>query len=197
VLVLVAAVVPSLAFLLGDVAPAHACSCSGFTDEEAFELADVVFTGTVASVTDPGSGSSAAPRVFTFAVDAVQKGEAAPRQVVRSEQSGASCGLEISGAGPFVVFATAAHHEMELGRGELYAGLCGGTRPLAAEALDAALTADARPPNPDIVVEPPPGGSSRRGLVVAAIVVGVGVAAVAAISGGAVLRRRGRPGTTA
>jgi hypothetical protein len=195
-LALVAAVVPALAFLFGDVSPAHACSCVGFTDEEAFAAADVVFTGTVASVSDPDRGLSTAPRVFTFAVDEVFKGDVAPQQVVRSEQSGASCGLEITGRGPFVVYATSTHVEMELGQNELYAGLCGGTRPLDDAPLAASLTEDAHPPDPGIVVEPPAAGSSRRGLVVAALVVGGGVVAVAMISGGAMLRRRGRPGTT-
>jgi hypothetical protein len=164
-----------------------------FTDQEAFDRADVVFTGIVAGIEDPRSGSSMAPRVFTFAVDDVYKGDAAPQQVVRSEQSGASCGLELAGPGPFVVFATTSVHEsssMRLGQGELHASLCGGTRPLsAAEPLATSLTVDVRPPDPDIVIEPPASTASILGRVLAVVTL-VGAAAAAFALAVRLMRRR-------
>jgi len=63
----------------------------------------------------------------------VFKGSAAQRQGVVSADSGASCGLELSGDGPFVVFANR--------EGAQYtASLCGGSAPLTA-ALEADLRA--------------------------------------------------------
>ena len=97
--------------------PAYACSCAPSDPEAQISRADVIFTGTV--VSDEARGTI---RRLTFAVDRVYKGDAASTQVVETNSSGASCGLEISGPGPFVVFAQAGG-----GRTELTAGLCDGT----------------------------------------------------------------------
>jgi hypothetical protein len=191
VALLLVSVVPALAVLLVDPPPAHACSCAGFDDQQAYDHADVVFTGTIESVVDPDSGDSRAPRAYTFAVDEVQKGDAAPRQVVRSEQWGASCGLELTGTGPFVVFAETTVYDgspIELGRNELYAGSCGGTRPISdAQPLQNALVATARPPDASIVVEPPPDDDgSNRAVVVGAVAAVIAAAGITAVC----LRRR-------
>jgi hypothetical protein len=45
VALLLVSVVPALAVLLMDPPPAHACSCAGFVDQQAYDHADVVFTG--------------------------------------------------------------------------------------------------------------------------------------------------------
>ena len=50
--------------------------------------------------------SSDDPALHVFAVDGVFKGEVHELQGVVSAADGASCGLELSGDGPFVVFAT-------------------------------------------------------------------------------------------
>jgi len=97
--------------------PAYACSCAAPEPDGNISRADVIFTGSV--VADEARGSV---RRLTFAVDRVYKGEASSTQVVETNSSGASCGLEISGPGPFVVYAQAGG-----GRTELTAGLCGGT----------------------------------------------------------------------
>jgi hypothetical protein len=173
-----------LAVLTG-VGPAGACSCAVGSDQQMFDSSDAVFTATLTRVEDPDSGSSTAPRVYTFEVDDVLKGDVAPQQVVRSEQSGASCGLEIAGAGPFIVFAVAAVHEssdIELGTGELYAGLCGGTRAISAGGpLDAAVAASPRPPDAGLVVEPPGDDSPASDVVLRVVLYAVFV--VAAIIG--------------
>ena len=66
------------------------------------------------------------PVTYSFAVSRVYKGDVATNQPIDSVVSGASCGLELDGTGPFLVFASAD----EDGRRALKANLCGGTRPL-------------------------------------------------------------------
>jgi hypothetical protein len=126
--------------------PASACSCAGIpTTKESFDRADAVFTGSLVSrqVTHPDGDihSSGDPAVHVFAVDAVFKGDVHERQYVVSPDSGASCGLELSGDGPFVVFATKASGTANsplTGHEDQYAAfLCGGTGP-----ADAAVEAE-------------------------------------------------------
>jgi hypothetical protein len=98
---------------------AYACSCVNRTDTQLAEDADVIFTGRIAE--DRIRGQS---RTITFAVDRVYKGDAHTQQAVHTHASGASCGLEISGPGPFVVFA----NRDDTRAPDLQANLCGGTR---------------------------------------------------------------------
>jgi hypothetical protein len=54
-------------------------------------------------------------------------------QTVLTARDGESCGLEIQGPGPFVVFATTTDSIVTgAAEGELYANLCGGTRAVGA-----------------------------------------------------------------
>jgi hypothetical protein len=149
-------------------APAAACDCVGDATAGSFARADLVFTGTLVSreVSHPHSPvlSSTDPTLHVFAVDSVFKGSAAQRQGVVSADSGASCGLELSGDGPFVVFANR--------EGAQYtASLCGGSAPLtaaleadlralgpaAAPSVPSAPSSPARPPGTDVL---PVGGSA-------------------------------------
>ncbi len=85
-------------------------------------------------VTPPGDGtfSSTDPERFVFDVDQVYKGEAFVRQTIVTAHDGASCGLEITGPGPFLVFATTTDSIMSgAAEGELYSNLCHGTRATA------------------------------------------------------------------
>ena len=93
--------------LVGGGRAVSACDCGGFTDDEAFAVADAVFTGSLLEIqTPPGDTySSADPERFVFQVEEVYKGTAFARQSVVTARKGASCGLEIAGSGPFVVFA--------------------------------------------------------------------------------------------
>lgn len=127
---------------------ASACSCASLTDEEAFAAADAVFTGALIDVEElsQASFSSIDPQRFVFEVDAVFKGAAGVRQTIVTAREGASCGLEITGSGPFAVFATNDDYITSgAGPGELYANLCGGTRPLAESALPAVFGQGRRP----------------------------------------------------
>src|SRR5689334_15021323 len=63
--------------------PAAACSCAGFTDEQARGAADVVFVGEVREVRLPGSGYSAAMSTVWFDVSSVVEGEAYAEQPVQ------------------------------------------------------------------------------------------------------------------
>ena len=123
------------AFVLGTSERVAACSCTWFTDEEAFENADAVFTGTPSEIISPTGDafSSADPERFVFDVDKAVKGNRFSGQSVVTARDGASCGLEISGPGPFVVFAYTESNDVITGAadGELYSSLRSGTRALA------------------------------------------------------------------
>lgn len=132
-------VVPLLA--LGAVAltpgSACACSCAEMPTERAFAEADVVFVGRVVDRTvDRGFPwlvrSSADKAVWTFEVTATYKGDGVRRQEIVTADSGASCGLELSGPGPFVVYGTRDAAEPAPEEGQYAANLCGGSAPLTA-----------------------------------------------------------------
>ena len=124
----------------GPASPAQACSCAGAATAEQFNGADAVFTGRLVDRSvDSGwpTSSSADPARHVFDVEVVLKGRVHQHQAVFSAADGASCGLELDGTGPFVVFAW--HHDERL-----RADLCGGTAELTPElhAELAALSAD-------------------------------------------------------
>jgi hypothetical protein len=137
------------AFVLGTSERVGACSCGSLTDQEAFENADAVFTGTLVEVITPDGDtySSTDPERFLFEVDEVFKGTVFARQSVVTARDGASCGLEISGSGPFIVFARNESDGITDGAagGELYSDLCSGTRALAGGELPASFGASASP----------------------------------------------------
>jgi hypothetical protein len=126
--------------------PASACSCAGIPSAgAAFASADAVFTGRLVAreVRHPDWPviSSGDPALHVFAVDEVFKGVVHEEQGVLSADSGASCGLELSGSGPFVVFATGSDREYS-------AGLCGGTTPATAEIRTELRALAETPPQP-------------------------------------------------
>jgi hypothetical protein len=130
-----------------------ACSCFEFTDREAFESADTVFTGVLLG-TELGSDtgpvySTGDPERFFFDVDKVFKGDATGQQTIVTARDGASCGLEVAGRGPFVVFAYLKGDGIVGGAvdGELYSNLCSGTRALSAGDLPASF-GEGRSPEP-------------------------------------------------
>jgi len=120
---------------VGFAPSAGACSCASPTDAEALAQADAAFTGSLVDMVADAEGavfSSSDPERFVFEVETVFKGEVTSRQTVVTPRGGESCGLEISGPGPYLVFA---FDDSELtsgaGAGELYSHLCSGTRALA------------------------------------------------------------------
>jgi hypothetical protein len=182
--------------------PASACSCVGGTTEQFLDRADAVFTARLVSREEPRGTiiSSADPALHVFAVDTVFKGTAHEEQGVLSPVSGATCGLELVGEGPFVVFAT---RSTDLG-GESFATLaadqyaaflCGGTAPLT-PALEAELTA-LSPPSAPTEETPLPGaggtvssGSPSGSGLPGPVIAGAGALAVLLVT--ALLHRRRR-----
>ena len=129
--ILLLGVLLAAAGLLVGARPAAACSCAGVPSAvQAFASADAVFSGRLVSreVHHPDWPliSSSDPAVHVFAVDEVFKGVVHEEQGVVSPDSGASCGLELSGQGPFVVYATGSD-------GSYRAGLCDGVTTVTPE----------------------------------------------------------------
>ncbi len=176
-----------------DVAPASACSCAGLTADEAFARADAVFVGDWVE-TLPGGvvppPSSDDPQRLVFEVSGVYKGEVYARQSVVTAVDGASCGLELQGDGPFLVFGrtTASTFEPGLEDGELAADLCGGSRALADSAVPASFGVPAAP----LEGSSPIGGSDGVGAIVA-MVVGGALAGAAVLGVRALRARRSEP----
>lgn len=188
--VLLAVAVATAVF--GASEPASACSCAMATDEQALASADAAFTGTLVEViTPPGDPySSSDPERFVFEVDDVVKGTVFARQSIVTARDGASCGLEISGPGPYVVFAS--EDDSLVGGavdGELYSGLCSGTRSLRHGGLPAGFEAASPPLQGASAIG---GGGSGTGAAlvrIAVVVAGIALLGAACVFG---LRRRRR-----
>lgn len=179
-----------LTLVAGPGERAVACSCAPLSDMEAFDFADTVFVGTLIetrSKDGPIFGSDD-PERFVFQVDNVYKGEAFERQSVVTARDGASCGLEVSGSGPIVVFARSsapddATSPGELESGEVRSSLCSGTRLVGLNPLPA-LFGEGLPP---IAGSSAIGGSSTFNWTPVLLTVGgMGAVALAAV----VVRRR-------
>lgn len=183
------ATVSFAAFVLGTSERVGACSCAAFTDEEALENADAAFTGTLVEIITPKADtySSTDPERFVFAVDEVFKGEVFARQSVLTARDGASCGLEIHGPGPFVVFADESDSITSgAADGELYSNLCSGTRVVTTDALPASFgTASA----PAAGASPIGVSGTQRPTVQIVVILGA-LALLGAASAFAVRRRR-------
>jgi hypothetical protein len=158
--------------------PAAACSCTGGTTAEHASRADAVFVGRLLSRDVAGDSSSTDPALHVFAVETVWKGSAHAEQGVVSASSGASCGLELSGNGPFLVFATRPAGASD---GPLSADLCGGTAPwtpsLQAELASLAATGAPDDPVRGAAGTELPGGGSWRWVVLTAVAVALGLTA--------------------
>jgi len=119
--------------------PASACSCVGFTDEEAFELADAVFVGSVSQIYDARSGSSKNPEVAVLQVSDVYKGEVREVQAVTTPSFGPSCGFGFEVDGIYVVFGRVEGIN-DVDEGFYEANLCTGTRLLDNRAPEVSAT---------------------------------------------------------
>jgi hypothetical protein len=178
---------------------AAACSCVELTDSEAYDFADVVFTGSLVEINTPEGDIvvSNDPEQFVFDVDQVYKGEAQARQSVVTAREGASCGLEIGGPGPFVVFARLEDDSLTSGavEGEVFSSLCSGTRPLSAGAVPSSFGTPSAPVTVPTVAEASatpsssPNENSGDGLWIAAT---FGVLVFLVGTGGAVALHRRR-----
>jgi hypothetical protein len=194
VTVLLAALLTAAGLLVAS--PAAACSCAEADTAAHFADADAVFTGTLVSrdVDHPDwpTTSSADPALHVFAVDAVFKGEVHELQGVVSAADGASCGLTLSGDGPFAVFAT---RDAALPEGQYRAGLCGGTTELdPAVAGELEELAGATTPTGAASSSPARGPAGLQGAGLSPVATGLAAAGALALAavGLLVVRRRGR-----
>lgn len=112
---------------------AVACSCAMGTDAQSYDNADAVFTGRLVGESESdGDHSGSDLKRYEFAVDEVYKGVVYTHQTVLSSWSGSSCGLELDGPGPFVVFATkGTGYPSDPSSKFLSSTLCSGNRPVA------------------------------------------------------------------
>lgn len=190
--------------IVGGATPAAACSCGGTSDEQALARADAAFVGSLVDIVPPertGIMSSADPERFVFDVDEVFKGEITVVQSVVTARDGASCGLEIAGAGPFLVFAFEESTLTSGAReGEVYSHLCSGTRPISSGDIPASF--EGRPPIPATTPVPAEESSERapagstdddRSGTDLVLWIGAGLAAVLAAATLVVLRARKVP----
>ncbi len=103
---LAAALVATMAVVVGGASPAAACSCIGFQDAvEAGQDFGAVFVGSVIDQREAGSSQFGEQELeLVFAVDALYQGELTNRALVYShEDNGANCGY--SGGGEVAVLA--------------------------------------------------------------------------------------------
>lgn len=134
--VLVSALTVTLVPVLG-ASPAFACKCVVSSDRQNYDRADVVFKAKLGKVTprtreeDQVSGSSGS-RVFEFVPGRADKGKVTTPQRVSTPLSSATCGVQLSGQGPFVVYAykRSADDRQQDGRSapKLAISSCRGTR---------------------------------------------------------------------
>ena len=182
-----------LGVVVAGVAPASACSCVGVSDDEAFARADAVFVGDWIETLPGGAvppAASADPQRLIFEVSGVYKGEVYARQSVVTAVDGGSCGLELQGDGPFLVFGRTAASRGEPGieDGELAAGLCDGSRTIADRSVPVSFGAPAAPNEGSS----PIGGGDGVGAIVA-MVVGGALAGAAVLGVRALRARRSEP----
>lgn len=176
--------------------PASACSCATFTEAQAFARSDAVFAGALVEIRTPEGADYRKPERFIFEVDRVYKGEVWARQTVVTAQDGMSCGLEIVGRGPFVVYAeTDGGGLVQPRRSELASSLCSGTRELSEGAVPSTFGAGRDPvaaPVTAAPAEPARADGTNSTSVVTSVAVGA-IALVAAVLVAARLWRRPKP----
>jgi hypothetical protein len=121
-----------------------ACSCVERSKQERFTEADVVFTGVVDRL-DRGEITQA-----TFDVTSVEKGGAAPEQVIRTVNDEAGCGVTFVEGDRYQVFATQEDD------GNLHTTICAGTVSLDAKQKPYISTEGAVPstPKPEETLSP-------------------------------------------
>ena len=182
--------------------PAAACSCAVMSEARKAAYADAIFVGTLIDrrIGEPTGAvtSSTHMAVWTFEVSRAYKGTVSKRQEIATAMSGASCGLELSGPGPFLVFARRPNDavakswwgDRQLDPGQYVSHLCLGSRAMSdgGEPTVGGLPPSSPAPAPS----PSPAAASSPASAGVAIGVGALAAVVAAALGLAVLKARRR-----
>ena len=164
----------ALAIVIGisavPIAQVAACSCMQLGPEEAAQMADVVFAGSVVGeevgAADPAA-PMAAPVRYTFAVDGVAKGEVGAEVAVVAGGDSAMCGVTFTMNDRWLVFGTVQD-------GSLATGLCSGNLP---------LQPDEDPPMALYPPEAPNGAASAGGVPTGVILPIAAVVAIAGVAG--------------
>jgi hypothetical protein len=194
--------------LLVTARPAAACSCAVMSEAKKAAYADAIFVGTLIDrrIGEPTGAvtSSTDMAVWTFEVSRVYKGTVSERQEIATAMSGASCGLELSGPGPFLVFARRPGDavakswwgDRQLDPGQYVSHLCLGSRALSdgGEPTIGGLPPSSPAPVPSPAPAPPPSPAPASSPAPAGVAIGVGAlaAVVAAALGLAALKARRR-----
>jgi len=188
--------------------PAAACSCAVMSEAKKAAYADAIFVGTLTDrrIGEPTGAvtSSTHMAVWTFEVSRVYKGTVSRRQEIATAMSGASCGLELSGPGPFLVFARRPSDavakswwgDRQLDPGHYVSHLCLGSRALSdgGEPTVGGLPPSSPAPAPSPGPAPSPSPAPASSPAPAGVAIGVGAlaAVVAAALGLAALKARRR-----
>lgn len=116
--------------ILGASTTSFACSCGVSEPSEAFERSDAVFVGEIEEVRRPEPSDFREREArYIFSVGTVFKGDVYQQQSVVTHADGATCGMEISGPGRFLMFATTTANDPggpAPADGELASALCSG-----------------------------------------------------------------------
>src|SRR5438445_3870464 len=104
----------------GTVRIVYACSCASLSPSQQFQMADVVFAGTVTSINVPSGPqvNSASLEQVTFDVSIFQKGSLGRTIVVSTAMSQGTCGYPFQVGRQYTVYAQSVG-------GQLETGLCG------------------------------------------------------------------------
>lgn len=134
---LTAAILPVLS-----ASAAQECSCMAPNEAKNYADADVVFKGTAngatsSAVKERGKPAQTSGLHYQFEPITEYKGNVSDPQVVVTADNSASCGVQLDGPGPYLVFANRLDSEEArsagLAPGDLTMNLCGGTRPIGAD----------------------------------------------------------------
>lgn len=178
--------------LLMTAGPAAACSCMAQTEAEYAARADAIFVGRKVDLPRPagvGRQAEAGAVVIEFRVTQVYKGTVTDPQEIVTLPSGGTCGLELAGEGPFLVFAhkPTDNELVDADPSQYISYLCDGSRALA-DGGEPKLGpfGTARPPAP-----------GEQTPLVAWLALGAGLLAMTTAGVVAVVRSRGDAGASA
>ncbi len=124
---------------------ASACSCAVLSPREYLRHSDAVFTGRLMSTGTSSVSVNGVPlRVLNFRVGRVFKGAVTSVEEVVTAYDSATCGLDLRGHGPFLVFASGGNARP--GEPRYSSSLCSGTREISDSHPVPAVLGTAAPP---------------------------------------------------
>jgi len=174
------------ALLAVPIATVNACSCVGFTVQEAVAAADIAFVGTLTATSAEPDPNSMEPITWRFDVErANREVSGAKIDISAPVDSGANCGVSFGIGERWLVLASRIE-------GSLTSSSCAGNVPMsAADPQLAAFVEEAMAP----VSTPPPAAApeaapSASSLPLIPIGIGLAVVAVVVVASGVLYARR-------